>query len=386
MNTARPENQQDTLSSVVSRRPWLDEASRIDAVHRLGYTAAAAAFFVRVASVGGHFVRPQLRDALGRQRGRAEQDVMKELLARRHASVRTYCHSAQVVRLSHPLLLAAGEALPARATRARPVLALRSRLMALDVALARSDVLFAASDERRLALCDRLGVDRTCVPTRRYRPGGTPIPAGRVLMDTHLVGVAGGDAGTMGRESSAASGSAVAAHQPRLQSHLQKEGTPSHPVLVLGYIDEGDSAAHGFRAFLRTHSPMLETAPRWCVIYAGLSSGHVDAARRTFDAEMARAPGRAARLLADAREYCRLRELYEAERWSELRTASLQRYFDLRDAIGPAGETAFQAWRERGDAGVEQWMSAWSSAPAGELDVLVINRRYTAIESLRRAT
>ena len=125
----------------------------------------------------------------------------------------------------------------------------------------------------------------------------------------------------MGRESSAAPRAPVDDHRFRLQAHLQEDRTPRPPVLVLGYVDEGDGAAYGFRTFMRTHSPMLETALRWRLIYAGLSRAHLDAARRMFDAEMARPPLRAGRLLDDIRDSCRLRELYDAQRWSELSTA-----------------------------------------------------------------
>ena len=83
----------------------------IAAVCDLGYTVREAAFLRSVAVHSGYFVRRQFLHAIGRTSGKAVADFTARLVARRHATVQTFCRSTHVYHLSAAALYsAAGDA------------------------------------------------------------------------------------------------------------------------------------------------------------------------------------------------------------------------------------------------------------------------------------
>ena len=76
------------------------DAGRVAAIAALGYTDREAAFLDRVARHSGYFVRRQFLQYIGRATGQTVVDFTRKLVWRRHATVQTFCHVAQIVSMA----------------------------------------------------------------------------------------------------------------------------------------------------------------------------------------------------------------------------------------------------------------------------------------------
>lgn len=332
--------------------PSATPTDHVTAIERLGYTPREAAFLARVVTAGGYFTRAQFAQALGIRRGGTDADFGRRLVNRGHATVQLFCDTTQVFHLTAAGLWADQPGASPRQRRPRPALAIKARLMALDLVLALPHVDFALDHLARLRVCDEAGVPRTEVPRRDYRPRGAAEPATRHLPDTPLIG-------------------------------LTTQPTAA-PALVLGYVDDGAQTQAGFQTFLRRHTSMLAAARRWTVVYACESPRQAAAAEQTFRRVLEDDPARdAARGYAEALDYCELRQLYDRQLWSQLDTARIQRYLGLKQRLGALGDPAFATWQSGGEAALIAWLTVAPIVRRGHLDTLVLTRGYATFEARR---
>jgi hypothetical protein len=332
--------------------PHLSTADQEAIARRLGYTEREARFLVLVARHGGYFLRRQFCDFAGITKGRTDVAFTRQLVARRHASVHTFCHAAQVFHLATRELYAPDLEPSTTARRRRPALAIKPRLMALDVALARPNVTFLATESERLRFCESLGATRASIPARLYHPHHGTRPVTRYFTEQGLIG-------------------AEAAHT-------------LHPLLVLAYIDEGARSHMGLRTFLRRYAPLLTQVPRWKVIYACESPQQAAAATRVFRQDFGDDTAAfQSRRLTELRDYCELRVLYDGRRWSELTTARLEHFFDLKQTLGGFAESVFPLWQEIGERAFARALEATHVVFPDRFDPLVLPHSYAAVSGTR---
>jgi hypothetical protein len=338
----------EVLTGVPSDAPIGSVAARFaehaGAIEQRGYTFREAAFLARVAVAGGYFTRQQFADALGLERGKTDARFVHRLVQRGDATVQVFCDATQVYHLTAAGLWSVVAGVPRRQRRPRPPLAIRARLLALDLVLALPEVTFALGEPGRLRICDETGIPRAAVPVRQYRGAGAVQRRTRLLPDALLVGQS--DQGvTRG--------------------------------MVLGCVD--------FETWMRRHLPMLAWATAWTIAYGCESTTQAIAAERAFQRVLADPPvNDLTDRRAEAIEYCELRDQYERQRWTDLGASGIQRYLSLKSGFGGLGDVVFEAWRQGGEAAVDARLTKGAQLRTGRLLPLVLPARDTVFEARRR--
>ncbi len=324
----------------------------VAAIAQQGYTPREAAFLARVAVAGGYFTRQQFADALGLERGKSDARFVRRLVQRGDATMQVFCDATQVYHLTAAGLWSVVAGVPRRQRRSRPPLAIRARLLALDLVLALPEVTFALGDPARVRVCDEAAIPRAAIPVRQYRGDGTVPHRTRPFPDALLVGQYDQGA-TLG--------------------------------MVLGCVDDGGQTQPAFDTWMRRHLPMLAWATAWTIAYACESTTQAIAAERTFQRVLADAP---VIDLTDRRaesvEYCTLRDQYERQRWTDLGASGIQRYLSLKSGLGGLGDVVFEAWRQGGEPAVEARLARGSRQQNGRLRTLVLPARDTVFDARRR--
>ena len=331
------------------------DVDRLAAIVALGYTEREAAFLDRVARHSGYFVRRQFLQFIGRASGQTVVDFTAKLVARRHATVQTYCHAAHVVHLCARTLYAAAAVDERREhRRRRPAIGIKARLMALDYVLARPTTRFLATEAERLAFCDAAGIDRFWLPQQRYVGPPDGPSSVRYFVDAGPMGLEPGDVG--------------------------------QTSLVLAYIDGGDLAATSFEAFLQRYWPVWAALRGVRVVYVADTSRRFASVTATFrrvwaDVERTHRGSPVTDLPAFF-DYCRLRRAFDAKDWAALDKAALDRFRDLRLRFGGHdGDRLYGQWETRGEEAVRQAIARPPSLErdrAGELETCVLTHSYVA--------
>lgn len=92
---------------------------------------------------------------------------------------------------------------------------------------------------------------------------------------------------------------------------------------------------------------------------------------------------RQGRLRTDLREYCELRQLYDAHQWTQLPTARLERYFDLKQTLAGTADAVFTAWQEQGDRAVVRAAEETRVVFPERFETLILAHSYAAVEGVR---
>jgi hypothetical protein len=276
----------------------------------------------------------------------------QRLLARHHATRHTFCRRIHVYHLASHVLYDGVDNVRPRDRRRRSALAIKARLMSLDLGISRRDLHVLASEEERLKYCDRLGIERARLPQRVWRPYRS-AGVQRVFFPDPIV-------------------FAIADPQD------------AAPTLVCIHIDEGGRGVAGFETFLRRHARFLAAVPRWQVIYVGQRRQQLPAATKAFARAFGTDPGLArARDVAEIGEYFHLRQLYEQQRWGELQTEGLNRYLDLRARIGRDLDPLFARWEIEGDHALNHARSLLGSAGRDpRFEAVLLPYSYLATERI----
>jgi hypothetical protein len=329
------------------------EQTSVQAIAALGYTSREAAFLVHVARHSGYFVRRQFLRWIGRQQGQTVVDFTDRLVARRHATVQTFCRTTHVYHLSAKALYGGEPHVTINQRRRRPAVSIKARIMALDVVALRPDVTFFATESERVAFCDALVIDRSRLP-QQHRLSKARVERARYFPDSKLVGV-------------------------------QLEGPG--PVLLCVYIDDGARSVAGFHTYLRQYARLLAVVPRWRLVHVSGARRQANAAvaafRRAFGHDLA-GPTDAGPSTTDAvRDYFHLRQAYEAQRWAALDTGKLDRFRALRLRFNTVLDPLYARWELHGDAVLEDVPASAREWPP-RLETIVLPHSYAALEPLRR--
>ncbi len=325
---------------------------RAIAIEGLGYPPRQAAFLACVARHGGYFIRRQYLDWMGCTKGRAVVEFTRRLLVRRHATRHTFCRTTHVYHLASQALYTGAPGTTWGDRRRRPVLAIKGRLMGLDLALLRPDLQFLASEPERVAYCDRLGLDRARLPQQALQHYRSAAPIIRYFPDPLLFGL------------------------------LEADGTA--PTVVCGYVDDGARSLSGFATFLRHHAQLLAALPRRQVLYVGERPQQARLAAAVFERAFGVAPEVAPGLAReDIGAFFRLRRLYERQAWAELRTEGLNRYLSWRARVGRDLDPLYVAWTLDGDAALARAGEPGANHPGpAAFEAVILPHPYLVTEGL----
>jgi hypothetical protein len=231
--------------------------------------------------------------------------------------------------------------------------------MALDYVLARPDVRFFGTDAERLAHFDALGIDRTCLPQRRYHEVRSKTTTTRFCDDAYPTGVLVDPADSCATE--------------------------------LTSIDDGAASVAGFETFLRQYRRVLSALPRWRIVYVAHASTHVTQVEMIFARVMATDGARVAAASSSADdpllEYFQLRRAYEAQEWRAFDKGALDRFRALRQRFTSSAITGqYISWKTRGELLRPEAASERSLAnPAtkGAFIACILPSSYAAIDGAR---
>lgn len=323
--------------------------ARATAIAALGYTPREASFLASVTRHGGYFLRRQYLDWMGCPKGRAVVAFTHRLLTRRHATRHRFCRTTDVYHLASQGLYAGAPETTASDRRRRSVLAIKVRLMAFDFAATHPEIRFLATEAERLAYCDRLGLERTCLPQQVVRPYRSAEPSTRYFPEPTAFGL--------------------------------RDADGPAPTVVCAYLDDGARTLAGFATFLRHHARLLAAVPRWQVVYVGETRRQVTQATAAFHrafGDLAGEPGGLAR--QEIVEFFRLRRLYERKAWAELQTAGLDRFLAMRAKVGVDLEALYAAWEVGGDDALESTERSSGEASVPRFEAVALPYRYLATE------
>jgi hypothetical protein len=291
---------------------------RSAAVETFGYTPRQAQFLVRVALHGGYFLRRQYLAFTGLAHGQASVRFLARTIERGHVRALPFSRLGHVYHLlARPLYAAIGEE-HNRNRRLVEAETVTRKLMELDFVIGTPEGQFTATEEDKVALLTELGVWQELWPAKRYAPrrGRGPIVT-RYFVDK--------------------------------MPWLRLTGDTR---LWFAYVDS-DSTLAGLGTFLSQYGRLLRVVP--CgVIYIGTSAWPA-AIRRAMERGLRRA-GRLPSFRRSAfLEYCRFRQLAEANRLDRMSLVEIQSFRGLREEFARAAfDELYWRWCEGGAVAVEK--------------------------------
>lgn len=289
---------------------------RCAAIETFGYTPRQAQFLVRVALHGGYFLRRQYLMFTGTAHGLASVRFFARAIERHHVRALPIPRLGHVYHLfARPLYAAIGEE-HNRNRRLVESEAVTRKLMALDFVLSTREGQFIATEEDKVALLSELGVWKEYWPSKHYTPRrGRGPNVTRYFVDK-----------------------------------MPWARMPGDTRLWFVYVDS-ESTLAGLETFLAQYGRLLRVVP--CgVIYVGTSAWPA-AIRRAMNRGLIRA-GRLQSFGPSAfREYCRLRQLVDAEQWDRLPLADISNFRELREEFRSAAfDDLYARWCEGGEGAV----------------------------------
>lgn len=302
------------------------DADRIRAVMRLGYTDREAAFLCLVALHGGFFVRRQYCQFVDREAGGIDAALIEKLISKRHGTVAMGCGNANIYHVSSRTFYGALGQEDNRNRRARPPVAIKNKLMALDFVLSHRDCRFLTTEEEKVGYFETLGIEPTALPAKVFRSPKGRDETLRYFVDKYPI--------FLPPEASAA------------------------PVVSFCFIDEGAITTGRFETYLKQYSGLFAQLPRLNLIYVATWETEFEKAQKTFQkfvsSDAQRRSGRLSgidpeRLLRHFQD----RRLFESGEISALDRTGLIRLRDDREEFSARPVQAlYDFWKTGGEDGV----------------------------------
>jgi hypothetical protein len=309
---------------------------RIDAVRAFGYAKREAAFLVHAALHSGYFLSRQFTRWIGSSPGKALTEFAARAVALQHISIVRGRRGAHLYHVSAKPLFAVLDQTDNRHRRPRPALEIKAKVMALDYVLDHVDQPFLATEAERVEYFQRVwGIERACLPQRRYTSRRTQAVTVRYFVDKYPI---------------ATLAQADAAPAPGLTS--PRSGT----TVSFIFIDEGAATVGAFSTYLEQYQALLDRLPAWRVVYAAETRRRFTQAAAAF--RRARS-GRAGTPLSASGtaaliDYFQLRRLYEAREFTHLSKAKLDRLREARRVFqGDRIDRVYAEWLSVGDGAVQ---------------------------------
>ena len=203
---------------------------------RLGYTSQEARFIYIVAIHSGYFTHRQFLRFSETKPGKHSQKFLAKLLAAKHASYHVYPSGGRVYHIFSRRVFGAIEHDDLRTRRKHQLEYIRTRLIALDFVLGNLGSEYLGTEAEKVPFFEeKLGVNRSFLPSKTYRSNRTPKTTVRYFVD-------------------------------RFPIFLNEAPSASSQV-SLTYVDWGSPTLRGFVTHLECYAPLLRSVPRFEFIY-----------------------------------------------------------------------------------------------------------------------
>ena len=332
---------------------------RIQEIARLGYDDDEAAFLCLVALHGGYFLSRQYPDFVGKQRGRCVTNLVNKALASGHCRTHAYRHNRMVYHLfSKPFYKAIGEE-DNRNRRERRVFTIKNKLMCLDFVLANRRHQFLATESEKLEYFEgQLGIDRSCLPTRRYQSRTKNLATDRYFVDKFPI-------------------------------FIPSEENSERRVHFC-FVDEGVVSGPGFETYLRQYLRLFGRLKKYSLIYVGTGAGSFDKAEQVFTRICGGGSGRHKTpvdpQIRRLNDHFRDRQLFESREFRSFNQDRLIRFrADRQEFNGDNFDHLFSSWKAEGPAAIIRQISPEADqipTPTGALTRHVLPYDYNLFGSV----
>ncbi len=172
-------------------RITLSPSERIEALGRFSYTPREAAFLVCAALQSGFFLRRQYCQFIHKEVGGTAAALIEKVLTLGHANALEGCRQTQVYHLgSRPFYAALGEE-DNRNRRMRPPVAMKNKLMCLDLVLDHPEHSYLVTEQEKVTHFTRtLGISHGDLPAKEFRSPTAVNSTARYFVDKYPIALA----------------------------------------------------------------------------------------------------------------------------------------------------------------------------------------------------
>jgi hypothetical protein len=251
----------------------------------LGYTEDEARFLYLVATHSGYFSMRQFLQFTGTKSGDKSMAFSQKLLAKGHATARSFLRNGLVYHLFSRIVYRAIGRENLRNRRAHSLEHIRTRLVALDFVLAHLQYEYLETEDDKLNyFCQRLNLSKELLPVKRYSGAIPNRTTERYFVDKFPM--------------------------------FLFPGSFSPPVVTFTFVDPGLGSLDGFKTHLLAYGSLFEALSEARLVYISPRPTQFEAAQKTFLATAGRPPKKDPG--DEILRYFRLQKLWDERKYGKL--------------------------------------------------------------------
>jgi len=253
----------------------------------LGYTEDEARFLYVVATHSGYFSMRQFLQFTGTKSGDKSMTFSQKLLAKGHATARSFLRNGLVYHLFSRIVYRAIDRENLRNRRAHSLEHIRTRLVVLDFVLAHLQYEYLETEDDKLnCFCQQLDIPKELLPRKRYSGAVHNTTTERYFVDKFPMFLC--------------------------------SGSSSPPVVTFTFVDPGLGILDSFKTHLLAYGSLFEALPEVRLVYVSPRPRQFEMARKTFLATAGRPPKKdpGDKIL----RYFRLQKLWDERKYGKLTT------------------------------------------------------------------
>jgi hypothetical protein len=307
----------------------LTNRERIDALMRFDYTLREADFLNLAALHGGHFLRRQFCQFIGKETGGTAATLVEKVVAKGHGTVVAGCQNARVYHLdSRPFYAALGQE-DNRNRRVRPPVVIKNRLMGLDFILDHRGHEYLATEQEKVGYFNgALGIDLADLPVKRFRSPTASDSTCRHFVDKYPIFITTDGSGTSS--------------------------------VTFCFVDEGVVTGARFESYLKEYIRLWSRLGRFELVYVAEPNTPFASAEKTFQRFMSKdqqgfSAGFRTTDLKRLLQHFEHRRLYEGGQTGVFDRATLIRLRNDREEFaGRFFQALYDGWKVRGEEAVRE--------------------------------
>src|SRR6267154_5455740 len=257
----------------------------------LGYTEDEARFLYLAATHSGYFSMRQFLQFTGTKSGDKSMAFSQKLLAKGHATARSFLRNGLVYHLFARIVYRAIGRENLRNRRAHSLEHIRTRLVALDFVLAHLQYEYLETEDHKLNyFCKQLALPKELLPRKRYSGAVHNRTTERYFVDKFPM--------------------------------FLPSSSLSSPVVTFTFADPGLGILDSFKTHLLAYGSLFEALSEVRLVYVSPRPTQFEAARKTFLATAGRPPKKD--LGEEILRYFRLQKLWDERRHGKLTTDDME--------------------------------------------------------------
>ena len=257
----------------------------------LGYTEDEARFLYVVATHSGYFSMRQFLQFTGTKSGDKSMTFSQKLLAKGHATARSFLRNGLVYHLFSRIVYRAIGRENLRNRRAHSLEHIRTRLVALDFVLAHLQYEYLETEDDKLNhFCQQLDIPKELLPKKRYSGAVHDRTTERYFVDKFPM--------------------------------FLFPGAFSSPVATFTFVDPGLGILDSFKTHLLAYGSLFEALPEVRLVYVSPRPTQFEPARKAFLSTASRPPKKDPG--EEILRYFRPQKLWDERKYGKLTTDDIE--------------------------------------------------------------